>query len=233
MVTIDNPASKLKYKSSKEVFLTVCLTLKYPTSWADAGHEVAWTQHQLRSSAISSTQVRSVLDRLSSEIQVSSTASLFKVCGDNFAFIFDRARGGLKTWIANNKMLLNADPRSGVAITPSFWRPATDNDVPVSLPYWKRFGVHVLTSQLRSLSIDASSLDVITLKVHTFIAPPVLAWGWDCETEYSVTNTGVFRINVTRLTPTGSFPEHVPRIGLNLCLRRDLNHVPLVRTWSR
>lgn len=224
-VTVDNPASTLKYKSCDDVFLLVSFALKTSTSWADAGHEVAWSQHQLHALASPSTRVGPRLDRGSSKINISSVKSLVTVTGGEFTFVFDRARGGLKSWAVNGRTLLEADPSSGLAIIPSFWRSPTDNDVPVALPYWKRFGVHALTSQLRSFSVDTSHANKVTLKVHTFIAPPVLAWGLECEAEYTVTDTGALHVNIIRLTPTGSYPDQIPRIGLNLRLRRVLDHV--------
>ncbi|KAK7422544.1 Beta-galactosidase (Lactase) [Neonectria punicea] len=222
--TFPIPAEALNYKSDKEVHLTISLTLKHQTPWAPSGHEVAWTQHRLQTTKVESTE-RPILNRPSSKLSVSTKGSSVLVSGDDFVFTFDRARGALKSWTVNGQTLLDADPKYGVAIVPSFWRPATDNDVPQSLPYWRRFGVDDLTSQLRSLEIDSSSPDKTVLKAHTFMTPPVLGWGWDCEIEYTVTNVGALIINATRLTPTGSFPSHVPRIGLNVHASKALDQV--------
>jgi beta-galactosidase len=125
----------------------------------------------------------------------------------------------------NNEVILNTDPKTQAAIIPSFWRPKTDNDVPGAVPYWERFGVNQLQSQLRSFSVDTSSSDKVVLKSHTFITPPVLFWGWDCVITYTVYLTGALSVDVTKLTPTGSFPEHVPRIGLNIYSSKTLERV--------
>jgi beta-galactosidase len=37
--------------------------------------------------------------------------------------------------------------------------------------------------------------------------------------------TGALSVNITRLSPTGSIPDHVPRIGLNLYGSKTLEHV--------
>lgn len=219
------PASELQYRSNMDVFLTVTFTLKNSTSWADSGYEIAWAQHQLQTSANPLAQAVSEPERLPSQLDVSSFGSLIRISGDDFSFTFDRARGGLKTWIAKGKTLLEAAPTNGVAIVPGFWRPPTDNDVPVALPYWKRFNVHALTSQLRSLSIDTSSPNGVSINVRSFISPPVLAWGWDAEAVYTITRRGALTIRFARLTPTGYYPEHVPRIGLDLRLSRELDSV--------
>ncbi|KAH6975366.1 glycosyl hydrolases family 2, TIM barrel domain-containing protein [Ilyonectria sp. MPI-CAGE-AT-0026] len=222
--TIAIPADVLNYKSDGEVHLTVSLTLNHQTSWAEIGHEVAWSQHRLQSAKAASTALP-ILHKPSSKLQVVTKGASVVVAGDEFVFTFDRARGALKSWTANGRALLDADPKSGVAIAPAFWRPGTDNDVPQSLPYWRRFGVDDLTSQLRSWDIDTSSPDKTVLKAHTFITPPVLGWGWDCEIEYTVTAVGALVVNASRLTPTGSFPSHVPRIGLNVHASKALDQV--------
>ncbi|RSM01566.1 hypothetical protein CEP52_008487 [Fusarium oligoseptatum] len=220
--SIPLPLDVKRYGSENEVYLTVTLTLKQATSWAPAGHQIAWFQHQLQGP---STKTLTAANALTSQLSVSQEGSTVTVAGTGFDFTFDRARGALKTWTANGHTLLEADPTTGVAISPSFWRPKTDNDVPISLPYWKRFGVDALTSQLRSFKVDSSDSKKTVIKAHTFISPPVLDWGWNCEVEYTVHVTGALGINVARLAPTGSFPEHVPRIGLNVYGNKGLEHV--------
>ncbi|KAF4974831.1 hypothetical protein FZEAL_8292 [Fusarium zealandicum] len=222
------PLDAQRYEGEEEVYLTVSVVLKYSTSWASAGHEVAWFQHRLQTPRAQSQGDDLVSgNTLSSELSVSQDGSLVTVTGRTFTFTFDRARGGLKSWLTNGSMLLHSDPKTGVALVPSFWRPATDNDVPTYLPYWVRFGVDNLQSQLRSFSVDSSNSQKTIVKAHTFITPPVLNWGWDCEIEYTVHVTGALSIDVTRLSPTGSFPEHVPRLGLNLYGSKALEQV----TW--
>ncbi|EEU41482.1 uncharacterized protein NECHADRAFT_54019 [Fusarium vanettenii 77-13-4] len=220
--SIPLPLDAKRYGSQNEVYLTVTLTLKQATSWAPAGHQIAWFQHQLQGP---STNAFATTNALTSQLSVSQEGPTVSVAGTGFNFTFDRARGALKTWTANGHTLLEADPTTGVAISPSFWRPKTDNDVPISLPYWKRFGVDALTSQLRSFKVDSSDSKKTVIKAHTFISPPVLDWGWNSEIEYTVHVTGALGINVVRLAPTGSFPEHVPRIGLNVYGNKGLEHV--------
>lgn len=218
------PAAALNYKSDGDVYLTVSATLKHPTSWASIGHEVAWTQHRLHAAPAKPAQAPA-LNTPSSKLRVTAKGASLTVAGDEFVFIFDRARGGLKSWRAKGRTLLDADPERGVAIGPAFWRPATDNDVPLSLPYWQRFGVDGLTSQLRSLDVDSSSPDKTVITARTFVTPPVLQWGWDCEIAYTVTAVGALIVDARRLTPTGSFPSHVPRIGLDVRASKALDRV--------
>lgn len=139
---------------------------------------------------------------------------------------FDRARGYLNSWTVSGVPVLEAAPR-GHAIKPGFWRPPTDNDQPISLPYWQRFGVDALTSQLRDITVTRSSgpgAETVTVTATTFLAPPILDWGWTMITDYTVSTTGTLKVDVS-LTPSGAVPSHVPRIGLDLRLPGRLDAV--------
>ncbi|SPO00325.1 related to beta-galactosidase [Cephalotrichum gorgonifer] len=219
------PIEQLNISGGDEIYITVSLTLKQTSPWADAGHEIAWFQHQLQASSAALTTPPTNPNTLSSKLDTVSKGSLVEITGTNFNFIFDRSRGSLKSWSVDGKTLLHADPKTSVAAIPSFWRPATDNDQSGSIPYWRRFGVDALTSQVRSFSIDTSNPQAVVIKAHTFLTPPVLDWGYSAEIEYTVFATGALSIDVTRLSPTGSKPDHIPRVGLNLYGSKALEEV--------
>ncbi|CAK7242833.1 MAG: Beta-galactosidase (Lactase) [Sporothrix thermara] len=114
------------------------------------------------------------------------------------------------------------------AIIPGFWRAPTDNDRPSSLPYWKRFGVDDMRFY-RLESIENRPGDDARVKIHikSAIAPPVLGWGWNCTTTYTVglSDTGKGMVTVSiELSPFGPAPTHVPRIGLDIRANKRLRH---------
>lgn len=199
------------------------LTNRDDTPGLNAGHEVAWTQWQLYEAALPSSSLS--LSKLSSPVHVTSSGSRVTISGPHYSLEFDRARGAPTSWKVNGVSILEADPTTGVAIMPGFWRPATDNDVPNSLPYWQRFGVDVLESQLRSFSIDTSDPNKAIIRAHTFLTPPVLAWGFNAKIEYTITSSGALKVDVKSLKPDGAMPTHVPRAGLNLRLAKTLDKV--------
>ncbi|KAL2137320.1 hypothetical protein VTI74DRAFT_5051 [Chaetomium olivicolor] len=211
------------FTKGAEVYLTVSFRLRAATSWAEAGHEVAWVQSQLWGSPPSPLNSPSVtshprLDMIGTDVVVT---------GNNFTFTFDITTGYLTRWTAGDTHLLEPDPATGAAIIPSFWRPPTDNDNPTSLPYWRRFGVDALTSQARSVTLANPSSDSPNAQVTftTFLTPPILDWGYLVTATYAITPAGVLFISL-RLTPEGAFPpRHVPRAGLNLRLPRRLDEV--------
>ncbi|KAK3329962.1 glycoside hydrolase family 2 protein [Apodospora peruviana] len=215
--TINLPESVFNHKSDKEVYLTVIFRLQDSASWAEAGHEIAWFQHQVSSAEprlLASSLSSSVASKLSREDVATRTI----IKGENFSFVFDTARGYLTSWESGGTVLLESGPVTRAAIIPSFWRAPTDNDNPLSLPYWKRFGVDTLTSQLRSLTINIAA-DYAEISTTTFLSPPILAWGYVTTTKYNISAAGVLTVAVV-LKPTGSIPKHVPRVGVDLRLPR-------------
>lgn len=136
---------------------------------------------------------------------------------------FDRARGCLTRWVSNNKSLLDLDLTSGSALSPSFWRPPTDNDIP-SLHDWKNYGLDVMASQLRSFRLQNNSNGDVQLIANLYLTPPVLAWGYIALVTYTISsNDGSLTIRV-ELTPSGPSPKTIPRVGLDIRLDNSLDN---------
>lgn len=220
-VTVPLPTSAKETKSDKELYLTVVFTLRDSASWAKANHEIAVFQHQI--SSAKPTLLSTVTPSTASALRVETSRAKITIHGSNFSIVFDTARGHISSWTSNNVTLLEADPTTHAAISPSFWRAPTDNDKAKSLEYWQHYGVDTLTSQLRSLS-TTSTPDQVQITTTTFLSPPILAWGYTATTVYTISATGTVSISVA-LKPSGAIPEHVPRVGLNLRLPREMNKV--------
>lgn len=222
--SVSLPDSVLSVKSGcGDVYLTVSVKLRAAALWAAQGHEVAWFQYKITSETERIHNTLAARSLLPPRIQISGSKAT--IYGPEYQFIFDTARGSLCSWTSNGQELLQQDPVRKHAIVPSFWRPPTDNDVPQSLPYWQRFGVDQLTSRLMSFALESSVNDEIRIRAKTFLSPPTLAWGWECDISYVVTARGTLQIHVHQAKPTGSMPEHVPRIGLNLRMSKTMDQV--------
>lgn len=163
------------------------------------------------------------IKQVSSELTHNRAGPMTEIRGNGCSFTYDEAKGCITSWVVGGSNILQSGPRGEPAITLSFWRPPTDNDKPLSLPYWKRFGVDVLTSQLRSSHFELAN-DSAVITAVTYISPPVLAWGFEATTKYTISSSGTLIIAV-KLKPTGYIPVHVPRVGLNLRLSRRLGSV--------
>ncbi|KAL3448267.1 glycosyl hydrolases family 2, TIM barrel domain-containing protein [Aspergillus insuetus] len=200
-----------------ETWLTVTFNTKNASAWSDAGYEIAWFQHRLDFANIAAAPS----PQASFAVSTKTTKSHYIITGTDFTFKISRTTGNLTSWLAQGTELL-ADSTTGT-LTPGFWRPPTDNDVPYDLGEWRRYGIDVLTSQLRSISLKKVDPSTIELKTTTFLSPPILAWGYEAITTYRITGEGALTVR-TKLTPTGSKPKDVPRIGFDLLLNDNLEN---------
>lgn len=84
-----------------------------------------------------------------------------------------------------------------------------------------------MTQNTRFVEISRSDNEVITLKVKSFLAPPVLAWKLIVTQTYIIRSDGTVEI-ATHILPVGGFPPTLPRMGLSAKLPGQLATV----TWA-
>jgi len=205
--------------SNNDCWITISLRLKSATSWADAGHEISWSQHRL--DAEETLSIPRIISPVSSYLRVSSSKIHQRIYGPDFSLIFDRARGSLTQWTTNGKFIL--DSTSPTPLSISVWRAPTDNDLPSAAPFWKNYGLDTMTSQLRSSNLKHLDSGEIQFTTTTFLSPPVLAWGFTALTIYTISRSGSLTIKV-HLSPSGSAPKFLPRVGLDVLLADDLDN---------
>ncbi|PQE07908.1 hypothetical protein CJF32_00003037 [Rutstroemia sp. NJR-2017a WRK4] len=206
--------------NQSERFLTVTFHLKTSTAWADAGHELAWMQFALPAS--SQAAIPSMLSSNTSHLDVTTSQTQLVVNGSDFSFVFDRTRGCLTQWKSTGST--NSAPNQVLisSILPGVWRAPTDNDVPRDLIYYRRFGLDAMTSQLRSFDVNTTS-DNIKITCITFLSPPILNWGLETTSMYTISSSGTLSIKVN-LKPSGSMPNTLPRVGLDIRLCNSLEN---------
>ncbi|KAJ5153551.1 uncharacterized protein N7482_010029 [Penicillium canariense] len=207
---------ELFHHKAHPAYLTITFEQRGMVEWDQGAYVVAWTQ-VLISKPAEKAPVNGVgLARgMRDAISTMSTKTTVFISSNNWSFEFDCVRGHLRKWTHNSTSILEPHPKTGLAMVPSFWRPPTDNDVPTAARYWKRFGVHSLTNQLRSFNILSKDSDCVCIESETFLSPPILSWGWKCFARYTIKSDGSLSITM-RFQPTGTAPTTVPRVGLNL-----------------
>ncbi|KFY06645.1 hypothetical protein V492_07880 [Pseudogymnoascus sp. VKM F-4246] len=222
-VTVRLPQDILDHKKTLGGWLTVSFRLRASTSWADAGHEIAWFQHRLAQTDSLTAYVPQYPVSQSSAIQLRSSKVEYSVGNSDFDVKFCRARGSITSWTVGGVPVLALDPETRAAIIPGFWRCPTDNDRPKDYLYWTHYGIDTLTSQLRDFTIESVDPSTVQLKVKTYISPPILGWGFDCTLTYSISSSGSVRIKA-HILPQGPFPAYVPRVGLDIRLAKGLKN---------
>ncbi|KAF4993770.1 hypothetical protein FGRMN_6244 [Fusarium graminum] len=204
----------------EEVFLTISFGLKEASSWGPASHQVAWSQHKI--SIDKESKGPSIVSENSEEVDIKESRTEVQLSGSDWMVKFDRVRGYLVKW-SKGSDLVEVDPATRAAIFPCFWRAPTDNDKDSAVSTWKDYGVHSMTSQLRSFKVQKDTeRGGVTVTTMTYLAPPVLGWGYDTRTDYHISSKGVISIKLD-LTPKGSFPVDIPRLGLNIRLPKRLD----------
>lgn len=218
-----------------EIFLTIRFALRTATKWADASHEIAWFQTKIGNgappSSLRTNETHRKLGTSSGPLTVREGRTTCRVAGPGFEFTFDRVRGYLTNWtVAGGQPLVEVDPATKAALLPNFWRAPTDNDRPGDWQYWRHYGVDGLTSQLRSFGVTSPEDDshghghgrFVAVEAHTYLAPPILGWGFHVRATYTIAASGALRARF-KVSPAGPAPTHIPRLGIDVRLPRRLD----------
>jgi beta-galactosidase/evolved beta-galactosidase subunit alpha len=198
-----------------EYVLTISFTLTCETSWAPAGHEIAWAQFPLPKPETGSVPVSSteetgtdpVFEKPSFSVAKSAASILFS--SDTFDLAFDTVRGTIKTWTHEGMPVLLTGPKLNL------WRAVTDND---RLDHhsgkadkaWREANLHLLQHRTESVELAGN---VVTIK--SVIAPPNKFISLHTTYIYTVMDDGQVRLE-TSGEFYGKWPEAIPRIGLQL-----------------
>jgi beta-galactosidase len=190
-------------RTEAESWLTVQAKLAVDQPWAPAGHEVAWTQLQIRKGdpvpapASRRPQLRS--DHI--------------VLGPG---VFDAHRGELRR-LGGIEV---AGPRLDM------WRAPTDNDRLGEDPdevKWRGNGLHRL--QHRTIDVKLGNTELV---VRTRVAPPSLGFGayvtyrWQANAE-AQNNVGLAL--TVQVEPHGQWPATVPRLGLRMRIPSTVDQI--------
>ncbi len=200
--------------------LTIRFLLAEDTIWAARGHEVAWAQFELVPPKPPAVLVPA---RVSS---MQESATMMAVQGVDFLLTFDKVRAVIAGWQRGGKPVLRTGPRL------NFWRAPTDNDrlawgANETEHAWRKGGLPWLQHRTEDVRVERRGDDAVTIIAHTRIAPPVHRHGFACEYVYTIGGNGEVDLAVT-VTPKGTLPGTLPRVGLQFTLAPGLDRV----RWS-
>ncbi|KAK6854706.1 hypothetical protein PG995_009799 [Apiospora arundinis] len=211
-----------------EIFLTIRFAQRNATKWADASHEIAWFQTKIGNGA--GALIAAPSHKSTGPLTVRDNRKTCQVAGPGFEFTFDRVRGYLTNWtVAGGQSLVEPDPKTKAALAPNVWRAPTDNDRPGDWPYWRHYGVDALTSRLKSFRVsspedNAAGERYVVVETQTYLAPPILGWGFNVRTTYTISEAGTLRIRI-KIGSQGPAPTHIPRLGIDVRLPKRLDQV--------
>lgn len=213
LVEIDTRFSD--FQPATDYWLNVRFLLASSTNWAQAGHEIAFSQVPLSNPKYDD---RLTFHAVAAPLSVTQNDLSIAVHGGDFDAEFNRVYGRLETLRFQGKELILQGPKL------DFWRAPTDNDHRDAV-YWKKFGLNQLRHRVQDVRIDEINSNVHVV-VHERVAPPILDWGFDCEYQYVFCPDGSIQLTV-RGESSGQGPTHLPRVGVQLRVPQDLSQV----TW--
>ncbi|TKJ89750.1 beta-galactosidase [Paenibacillus sp. CFBP13512] len=196
-----------------EYILTLSIVLRTDQLWAQAGHEVAFSQFTLpvvlSFGSHHDAELHEPEPISESSLVAVQHAGMIMINGEGFSIIFDSTNGEMLSYQINKVQLLAQAP------APHFWRAVTDNDRGNHLD--QRSEVWRSASDERELvhfEVDlARAQDIIIIKVEYLL--PTAGYS-QCFVEYHIFADG--RVEVTqRLNPGKDLPE-IPEIGMLLMM---------------
>ena len=205
-----------RYRLPGECWLTISFRLNKDTICAQAGHEVAWYQHRFDEPIENFLRPNMSLDLP----RIIDSELFYTVQGDEFSITIDKVHGSISKWTINGNPILTR-PFHLTA-----WRAPTDNDAAHDAKQWAHWGLDVLETQIRAISIEKIDPQhkYVQINVDSYISPAILAWGFDTTTTYRIDNSGCIDISV-HIKPTGPAPKTLPRIGLEAHLDKRIEDV--------
>jgi beta-galactosidase len=209
------PFKKPELLPGAEYWLKITFALAADTSWAEAGHVVAWDQFQIPFD-VPAAQAAAVTSMPA--LTLKETTQRISITGTGFEVTFGKDSGALESFVSNGTPLLVSP------LVPNFWRVPTDNDNGNGMP--RRLGVWRDAGPKRTISnVEAKQLGPQTVRVTAETSIPV-GTGSTCKTVYTVYGNGEIVTDMTFTPGSGNVPD-LPRFGMQMAIPGRFNTL----TW--
>lgn len=214
------PYSQPRLSPGAESFLNLRFHLTRDTSWASAGHEIAWEQFKLPFAVPGPVVMR--LSEMET-LKVHDEARSIQINGSGFTVEFERAGGTLTHYEYQGARLIQSGPRLNV------WRAPTDNDgfkwmsedewirnQNKLLSQWLAAGLNRLTPRLESIEYAQVSPQAVQVKTVTVYQAEGVESGFRHAATYTVAGNGAVLMD-QEITPFGKLPT-LPRLGISMVI---------------
>jgi len=220
-----------KRQGKGEAVLTVSFTLREATSWADAGHELAYEQFILPRAEQTNAQLEQQGERMSTGTgtvdaalaegvltitgQIAADPDKGVAAGEHpFALRFDLATGVLTSFVVQETERLRSP------LVPNFWRAYTDNDR--GNKHHERCATWQFAGQNRNLRAITWEQLADRVIVRTAFDLPTTSVS-RCDIVYTVFASGEVEVH-QQLSPGERLPE-IPEIGMMLEMDGDFSEL--------
>lgn len=199
-----------------EYTLTVSFLLKEDTSWADAGHEVAFGQKIYKKTpafAASRKPIRVVHGKVNIGVK-----------GEDFDCLFSMLSGGLVSYRYAGKEMIEKIPM------PNFWRAPVDNDngsmAPARYAQWKIASMYISHrngGMFDNVPTKVEEKDNTVTVTYTYFMPTTPAS--KCQVAYTVFGDGTIETKLM-YDPVEGLPD-MPEFGMMFWFNADYDNL----TW--
>lgn len=209
-------------QENTDYWLNLVWKTKEKTLWADSGHTVAWSQHELPISRF--VQIE---QQTSGQLSILDQTSKTKITGPNFELTFNKQNGRMEDFNYDGQLMMPKGPRL------HFWRAPIDNDLLGSEEFnassvtkrWKEFGVHAIQHRIISSDVTISEdRQSVVIECEGKLAPPVLAWGFHVTYLYTIYANGKIAVEIKGVK-SGEGPQYLPRIGVEMVVEGSCDNV--------
>ncbi|QUD86269.1 glycoside hydrolase family 2 TIM barrel-domain containing protein [Phenylobacterium montanum] len=211
-IALDLPRPAIE--AGQEAFLMLRFRLAEATTWAEAGHEVAWEQLPVE---LPVQPAKPKPARVSPPLSVIEDDLAVSIAGDGFSLAFDRAQGRIVLLTFGKRLVMTAGPRLQV------WRGATDNDgikgwsgqKKKPLGRWLQAGLDALTFAAPQIEVGRDDEDLL-LEIVQLAACAAAPDAVTHRHRYRVRPDGRIRVE-NRFEVSGALPD-LPRLGVTMTL---------------
>ncbi len=161
------PFDPPELKPGEEAHLTISFTLAADTSWAEAGHEVAWAQFKL---PLEAPEAEPLDNNAMPPLSIVDAERNTLIEGEDVRLVFDKDAGTLTSLQFWGKELLERGPRVNV------WRAPTENDLNVwgderAAIRWRSVGLDQLEERVEAFQVRRHSPQVMEATIQTISEP--------------------------------------------------------------
>jgi beta-galactosidase/beta-glucuronidase len=192
-------------ETDTEYWLDIDFYLKESTSWAEAGHEVAWEQLTLPLFHPGKEMLE--LSGMPS-LHVEEKEEQIFISGRDFRLEFRSSTGMMRSWYFQGVQLVKEGPQLNL------WRAPLDNDVGF-MHDWRKAGLDRLESDLLRFEVKTIHPQVVQVRSRTFNAPAGTESGFESEMTFTIFGSGDVILD-HMVAPVALELDTLPRLGVRM-----------------
>lgn len=209
------PTLESKPEPGSTVIFHIIIKTKKETRGLRRDHIISWAQRKIQQGS------SKILKQPGATLKCKQEGNSLQIDSEGSKLVFDLVKGRINYWGSSKELFLSDEMDQGSL---TFWRPSINNDATKDAPYWKSFGLDKMQNHVRDVRVQKQNQFQVTIEVDSFVAPPILAWGFEVKQVYEVLDKKIKL--TTSLKPIGHkdefIPKTIPRLGYQFIISDKL-----------